>query len=287
MPSSIRQPHVLVIQDLSLVGRCSSMAALPVLSCAGIHCALLPTALFSTHTGFPSPWRYPLTREMGEILEKWSALPVHFDGIYVGYLASDDQFVVVDAVLDRFLAPDTRLFVDPVMGDHGRRYSGCTAALTSGFQRLSKRADVIFPNPTEAALLLDQPPGTADNSLETTALQLPALVQLGAKAAVVTGVEDGTRIGAGILEAGQNAPAYALHRRYPGSYPGTGDLFASCVVAGVLRGKCLETACATAAEFMQRAMSFAGKTGTEVRFGVPFEFALPWLAQQYDEGYTP
>ena len=100
MQQYARQPRVLVIQDISLIGRCSSLTALPVLSCAGINVTLLPTALLSTHTGgFPSPFRRILTDDMQCILDKWSPLPVAFDAIYVGYLASEDQFAVVERVL--------------------------------------------------------------------------------------------------------------------------------------------------------------------------------------------
>ena len=47
--------HVLSIQDLSCVGRCSLTVALPVLSAMGHQCSVLPTAVLSTHTGFPGP----------------------------------------------------------------------------------------------------------------------------------------------------------------------------------------------------------------------------------------
>ena len=47
--------HVLSIQDLSCVGRCSLTVALPVLSAMGHQCSVLPTAVLSTHTGFPAP----------------------------------------------------------------------------------------------------------------------------------------------------------------------------------------------------------------------------------------
>ena len=44
---------VLSIQDISCVGRCSLTVALPVLSAMGLQCSVLPTAVLSTHTGFP------------------------------------------------------------------------------------------------------------------------------------------------------------------------------------------------------------------------------------------
>ncbi len=264
------------------------MTALPVLSCAGIRCTLLPTALFSSHTGgFPNPWRRDLTGAMEEILARWSALPLRFDGILIGYLASDAQFSLVDAVLDRFRDDNTKLFVDPVMGDNGRRYSYCTEAFTEGFLRLCQRADAIFPNATEAALLLGHPPETADSALAAAGPQLQELRTLGAGAAVLTGVMDNGRIGAGIMDAQQEQPVYAMHRRLPGGYPGTGDLYAACAAAGILRGMYVASACHLAGAFMERVLTLAGQTGTEPRFGVPFEMELPWLAKQFDEGYVP
>ena len=55
---------VLVIQDLSCVGRCSLTVALPILSAMGINCSVLPTAILSTHTGFPNPHIRSLTEDI-------------------------------------------------------------------------------------------------------------------------------------------------------------------------------------------------------------------------------
>ena len=41
------------IQDVSCLGRCSQTVALPVVSTMGVECAILPTAVLSTHTSFP------------------------------------------------------------------------------------------------------------------------------------------------------------------------------------------------------------------------------------------
>lgn len=47
------------------------------------------------------------------------------------------------------------LLVDPVMGDDGRTYGIYSAALLDGMKALSRKADVITPNLTEACLLAD------------------------------------------------------------------------------------------------------------------------------------
>ncbi|HBR85636.1 MAG TPA: pyridoxal kinase, partial [Firmicutes bacterium] len=47
----MRQNRVLSMQDISCTGRCSLTVALPIFSAAGLECAILPTAVLSTHTG--------------------------------------------------------------------------------------------------------------------------------------------------------------------------------------------------------------------------------------------
>lgn len=86
------QKQVLAIHDLSCVGRCSLTVALPVLSAAGLHVSVLPTALLSTHTGeFTGYTNLDLTQEMAKIYAHFQTLPLRFDGLYSGFLGSWEQ----------------------------------------------------------------------------------------------------------------------------------------------------------------------------------------------------
>ena len=40
------------IQDISALGKCSLTVALPIISAMGVECAVVPTAVLSTHTQF-------------------------------------------------------------------------------------------------------------------------------------------------------------------------------------------------------------------------------------------
>ena len=42
--------RILTIQDISCVGQCSLTVALPIISACGVECAILPSAVLSTHT---------------------------------------------------------------------------------------------------------------------------------------------------------------------------------------------------------------------------------------------
>lgn len=273
------QKTLLLIEDISCVGRCAAMVALPVLSCAGIHVSLLPTALLSAHTGgFGAVYKRDLTQDMQETLGHWADVFMHFDAIHVGYLASAAQIPLVRQAVDRYQTLETLLFVDPVMGDWGKRYQGSSEALVDGFRALCHQASLIFPNRTETALLLDQPYEKGVDKPEQLLHQLRELLSLGAQAAVITGVSTGDGfIGAAALDGGMTAPAIALQPQLPGHWPGTGDLFASAVEAALLRGKSLTQAIDVGAKFIYHCLKLAPNAPVLSRFGAPFELSLPWL----------
>ena len=56
--------RVASIQDISCLGRCSLTVALPVLAVMGVECAVIPTAVLSTHTIFPDFTCRDLTDEL-------------------------------------------------------------------------------------------------------------------------------------------------------------------------------------------------------------------------------
>ena len=56
--------RIVTIQDISGLGKCSLTAALPVISALGVECAVMPTAVLSTHTMFKGFTFHDLTDEM-------------------------------------------------------------------------------------------------------------------------------------------------------------------------------------------------------------------------------
>ena len=83
--------RVASIQDISCLGRCSLTVALPVLSVLGVECAVIPTAVLSTHTIFPDFTCRDLTDELLPIARHWQSQQVHLDALCSGYLASPRQ----------------------------------------------------------------------------------------------------------------------------------------------------------------------------------------------------
>ena len=138
------------IQDISCLGRCSLTVALPVISAMAVECAIVPTAVLSTHTMFPGFISRDLSDQLLPIARHWKSQNVTLDAICTGYLASPRQTEEVCDFFDLLAGPDTLLFVDPAMADGGRLYSGFGPDFPAYMRRVVSRAHVAVPNVTEA-----------------------------------------------------------------------------------------------------------------------------------------
>ena len=269
-------PRIAAIHDLSCFGRCSLTIALPVLSAMGCQCCPLPTALLSAHTGISGFTFLDTTDEMRRISAHWSQLSLHFQAIYTGFLGSAPQINLVEDFLRRFHAPDTLLIMDPVMGDHGTPYKTCTPALRQGLRELVAQADVITPNLTEAAILLDIPyheSQTADASELVRALSLQ-----GQRSVVLTGYAAAPgQVGALCYDRDTRQVEAVQTARVPQDFPGTGDLFASVLTGALTRGAPLLQAARTAVDFVGSCVARSVAEGAGEAEGVDFETLLRQL----------
>ena len=268
-------PRIAAIHDLSCFGRCSLTIALPVLSAMGCQCCPLPTALLSAHTGFPGNTFLDLAAEMGRIAEHWAAMDLQFDAIYSCFLGSADQVDTVARFFDTFKKSDTAVIVDPVMGDHGTAYRTCTPELCRGMRVLAENSDVITPNLTEAALLLDRP---YEEIRQSDAYEVVRRLSLGGRRSVVlTGYSsESGQTGALCFDRDSGESKAVQTPREPQDFSGTGDLFASVLAGGVARGVPLFQAAQAAADFVRDCIARTLAEGLTEQDGVDFE---PLLGQ--------
>ncbi|MEA4912135.1 MAG: hypothetical protein VB092_05955 [Oscillospiraceae bacterium] len=133
------QKRVALLCDLSCAGRCSASIALPVLSAAGLECALLPTVLLSTHTGFAGAVRQPQAELMRRTAAHWRTLGLSFDAILIGYLGGAQALAAAEEFVKDFKTDGTSLVVDPAMADGGRLYSGYPADFPQRLAPLAAR----------------------------------------------------------------------------------------------------------------------------------------------------
>lgn len=271
-------PQVAAIHDLSGYGRCSMTVVLPVLSAMGNRCSTLLTAYLSAHTAYPPSPRaqfLDLTGRMEPTWTHWKELGARFDAIYSGFLGSVQQIDLLRTFLHTFRRADTLVLVDPVMGDHGKPYATYTPEMCQRMGLLAAEADLITPNLTEAALLLEEPYSAAPSGKEATRRWLERLSRDGTRSVVITGVSLAPgQVGAGCLNRETGAVSFAQAPEIPGHFPGTGDLFASVLLGELLRGKILEHASARAVDFVERCAAHTLDLGTPLLDGVEFEGLL-------------
>lgn len=265
--------RILTIQDFSCLGKCSLTVALPILSAMGISCTALPTAVLSTHTAFPNPHIRSLTEDITAIADHWSSIGAEFDAIMVGYLSDPGQAEAVYEVIEKFRCP---VVLDPVMGDHGKRYSGITEAHIEAMQDLSQCAQVLLPNVTEASLLTDTPYQEQTDGHYLRQM-LEKLNRRDSCNVVITGISpNANSTGFVGYAAGEGMFSYQSKRK-PQSQHGTGDMFSAVFTGAWVSGKTVDEAATIAASFVERVLE---ATVAPTPFGAEFETQLPWLQSQ-------
>ncbi|ACL20679.1 pyridoxamine kinase [Desulfitobacterium hafniense] len=277
-----RQKRVAAIHDISCVGRCSLTVALPILSAAGFDTGVLPTAVLSTHTGGFEGFTYrDLTEDIEPIAKHWQSLDLKFDALYSGFLGSFAQIDLVADLFKTFRKDDTLVMVDPVMADNGVLYSVYSPEMAKGMAKLCSMADIIVPNLTEAAFMLEEDYVGDKYSQDYVEKILRKLSDMGAKKVVLTGISfDPAQLGAACYDRETDQVSYAFNERVEGYFHGTGDVFGSTLLSGLLNNFSLAEATQIAVDYTLKCIQLTVAGNQERRYGVCFERALPYLIQK-------
>lgn len=268
------------IQDISCFGRCSLTVALPVLSAMGIECAIVPTAVLSTHTGGFKGYTFcDLTNEIAPIAAHWKQEGITFDSIGTGYLGSDEQIALVSDFFDQF-GKNALIFVDPVMADHGKLYAGFAPDFPAKMASLCAKADIIVPNLTEAAFLLGEEfVGSDYDEAYIHGLLRRLTSTLGCPKAVLTGVVyEPKHQGAVAYDAEKDEFFEYFGENLPVAFHGTGDVFSSSLCGALTKGADLTSALKVAVDFTIAAIKNTMGCEDTYWYGVNFESALGDLA---------
>ncbi len=266
-------PRIAAVHDLCGYGKCSLGVAIPVLSSAGCDVCPVPTGLFSSHTAFPGWYMHDTTSILEDYLAAWRGIEVDIDAVYSGFLGAPEQVDIIRKLYETY--PQALRVVDPVMADHGKVYPTYTPELCQAMADLASDADILTPNLTEAAIILGEEWQGTDIPDEEAHRIIDALVEKGAKHVVLKGIlregESVVRnfvggVGMETREVNNDFLPYMLH--------GTGDVYASCLLAAVMAGRTLEEAVAFAGDFVHDAMLVSAKQPHFRERGVSFELLL-------------
>ncbi len=275
------QKRILAIHDISCYGRCSLTAALPIISACGCECTVMPTAVLSTHTGGFNGYTFTdLTRELLGIAEHWKTENITFDGIYTGYLGSFEQISKVMNIFDTF-GKNILKIVDPVMADNGKLYPGFDLKFAHQMASLCSHADIIVPNLTEACFMLDIPYVEYGTSREYVKYVLRKLTNLGCKKAVLTGISfDPNKLGCVGYDSETDTFFEYFNDKIPQKYHGTGDIYSSVFVGGLMNGLSLEHSASLAADFVCDSIIATRTDEKPIHYGVHFEKVIPSLCDR-------
>lgn len=166
-------------------------------------------------------------------------------------------------------------YVDTAMADSGRLYSGLSSETVGMMRELCSMADVSTPNLSEYALITGEEYSLSsrrDDEIEEMLMKFPG------KAVVIKGVP----VKGGFVNACRDfsgsvslLPIDMLKQ----NYPGTGDIFAAVLFAGLMNGRALSQSVRSASDFVRRAIEISMRSGGDIRHGVRIEAALGLLSE--------
>ena len=270
-------PRIAAVHDLCGYGKCSLGVAIPVLSAAGCDVCPVPTGLFSSHTRFPTFHMHDTTDMLKPYLDAWLDVNIEVDAIYSGFLGAAEQVASIRRLYGEH--PNAIRFVDPVMGDGGQIYPTYTDELCAAMAALVDGADVLTPNLTEASILTGIPYEGQDVDEAYVRKLIDALLAMGAKNVVIKGiVHEGENIIRNYVAGVDVAFEEFTSELLPYMLHGTGDVYASALLAAIMAGRSLGDAIVFAGDFVRDAMRITRlQPDFEVR-GVSFESELGKVA---------
>ena len=273
--------RVVTIQDVSCFGKCSLTVALPIISAMGVEAAILPTAVLSTHTGgFKNFTFRDLSEDITKIFDHWKSENIDFDAIYTGYLGSFEQIDIMKDFIDK-KSENTLVFVDPAMADNGKLYTGFTPEFAKHMLTLCQKADIIVPNITEASFMLGVPYREDNYGKDYVEGILKQFADMGIKTPALTGVSlEPDKLGVAMYDSEKDEFFYYFNDKIDAKFHGTGDIFSSVCIGGIMRGKSIEESLKLAADYTVECIRITMPDKEKHWYGVEFEKAIPYLIER-------
>lgn len=230
----MKSKKILIIEDISCFGKCSTTVALPILQHSGFEVSILPTAIFSTHTGISKDAvDIDFIDKMDAILKHWEELGITFDAILIGYAYKNAQIKRIIEYLK--LKKEMLVVLDPAMADNGKLYGKLSEDYHKSIKDLCKYCDYITPNITEAFLLTGKPYHEGPYNRAEIMELLILLYGKYRKSFVITGI-DFIENKFNVMGIDNTGDVYQYEtNKINKNYSGAGDVFSAIFLSGLLK----------------------------------------------------
>lgn len=227
-------PRVLSIQSHVVSGYVGNKSATFPLQLLGFEVDAINSVQFSNHTGYKKVAGQVLTeKDLDDLAGGLQANNLDsYTHLLTGYIGAESFLKRICALVKHLKSvnPGLTYVCDPVMGDNGRMYVP-EDLLPVYKEHIIPLADIITPNQYEVELLTDM----KINCVEDAWKAVDLLHSKGCKIVVVSSTELGTDTSmlalASKKHSSGNEKVIITIPKLPGSYTGTGDLFAALFLA--------------------------------------------------------
>ena len=273
---------ILIANDLPGIGKVALAPAIPIFACCQIETMLLPTVLLSSHTGgFKNIAIAEQTEFMRQSLYQWENLELKPDAVLTGYFRNPEQIELIVDTIEK-LPESTQVFVDPIMADNGKLYSGFTAKHVEAMKKLIQKANVIYPNITEACLLTDTPYPPGKITMDFTRELAKKLAELGPEYIIITVCLDSEELTGVQLYTKETDAFFDFYKtKYPHHFYGTGDTLAALATACILQEMSTEDALSFTLKFIDEVLQLSSQQPEKIPFGLPIEKKLGMLTTKF------
>ena len=265
-----QKSNILIISDMCGYGKVSAAVQMPILSYMGWEVYNLPTMLISNTFPYGKYAILECTSYIGEALQKWNELGIHFDAITTGFMVSEQQARLVARYCREQAAQGTEIFVDPVMGDYGKLYGGANEGTIRCMQEMLSVSHLCFPNYTEACLLTGEDYKAQGITTQEAYALADKLRGIGSQSVLITScIVDGHHAVVGFNHLTDDH--FLLpYEEIPVQFPGTGDIFSSIIVGRLKDGDSLPHATRTAMDILRNWID-TNKDNADINRGIPVE----------------
>ena len=264
---------LLLINDLAGYGKVALSAMIPVLSHMGFDLYNLPTALVSNTLDYGKFDILETTDYMRNTISVWEELEFSFDSISTGFIVSQEQVKLVYDYCKEQSKKNTKIFVDPIMGDDGELYNGVTEKTIEYMRELCSVADYLLPNYTEAAFLTETKFEENSITYQEACLIVEKLREMGAKSVIITSMKVEDQMAVMGYDFDKDCYFFRPFECIPVRFPGTGDIFSAVMMGNVLLGETLERSVQKAMDYVKKLIEL-NKDNVDKSKGIPIESCL-------------